>query len=49
MIIFKGCARCQGDVHLKEDEHGQFLDCLQCGAITYVPTEIDLISLPDIA
>ena len=49
MIIFKACVRCQGDIHLKEDEHGKFFDCLQCGATTDLPRSIDLASLPDIA
>ncbi len=49
MIIFKACVRCHGDIHLKEDEHGKFLDCLQCGAIRNVPRSIEIASLPDIA
>ncbi len=42
MIIYKSCIRCNGDVHVKEDQYGQFLDCLQCGAITDVPSRIDV-------
>ena len=45
MIVLKSCIRCQGDVHLKSDHYGQYLDCLQCGAVTDVPDRIDLASL----
>jgi len=49
MIVFKSCIRCQGDVHLKVDQYGQYLNCLQCGSTTEVPERIDVTSLPDIA
>ena len=42
MIIYKACIRCNGDVHLKDDQFGQFLDCLQCGATFDVPKRIDV-------
>ena len=49
MIVFKSCIRCQGDVHLKVAQYGQYLNCLQCGSTTEVTERIDLTSLPDIA
>jgi hypothetical protein len=49
MIVFRSCIRCQGDVHLKADHYGQYLDCLHCGAVTEVPDRIDLTSLPGTA
>ncbi len=49
MIVFKSCIRCQGDVHVKDDQYDQDLDCLQCGAVTDVPDRIDVTSLPEIA
>jgi hypothetical protein len=49
MIVFKACVRCQGDVHVKDDNYGQYLNCIQCGATTEVPSRIDVLSLPDIA
>ncbi len=45
MIVFKSCVRCQGDVHVREDQYGQYLDCLQCGATTDAPVSVD-IALP---
>ena len=41
MIVFKSCVRFQGDVHVKSDRHGEYLDCLQCGATTDIPNRID--------
>ena len=49
MIIFKACVRCAGDVHVRDDQYGQFLECLQCGATTDVTAEREVESLPDIA
>ena len=49
MIVFKSCIRCHGDVNINNDHYGQFLSCLQCGAVTDVPERIDVTSLPDIA
>jgi hypothetical protein len=42
MIVFKSCVRCQGDIHVKSDQHGESIDCLQYGATTNVPNRIDL-------
>ena len=49
MIVYKSSIRCKGDVHLKVDQYGQYLNCLQCGSTTEVPARIDVTSLPDIA
>jgi predicted RNA-binding Zn-ribbon protein involved in translation (DUF1610 family) len=53
MIVFKACTRCQGDVHVKDDQHGTYFDCIQCGATTEVVSArdvpIDLTSLHEIA
>jgi hypothetical protein len=49
MIVLNSCIRCHGDVHLKNDHYGQFLSCLQCGAVTDVPERIEIASFPDIA
>jgi len=32
MIVFRGCARCEGDQYLEQDITGNELVCLQCGA-----------------
>ena len=31
MIIFKSCPKCGGDLNLRNDQYGPFVDCLQCG------------------
>ncbi len=49
MIVFKSCIRCEGDIHVKSDQYGKYLDCLQCGAVTEVPLRIDVTAFPDIA
>jgi hypothetical protein len=46
MIFFKACVRCEGDIHVKDD---QYLNCLECGAVTEVPTRIDIKALAEIA
>ena len=49
MIVFKSCVRCQGDVHVKSDHYGEYLDCLQCGTTTEVPSRIEFGSQAEIA
>ena len=49
MIVLKSCIRCEGDVHLKVDQYGEYLNCLRGGSTTEVPARIDVRSLPDIA
>ena len=34
MFYFKGCDKCNGDLHLESDTYGAFLKCMQCGRIT---------------
>ncbi len=31
MFYLKGCQKCHGDIHLDKDEHGAYLQCIQCG------------------
>ena len=31
MVQFKGCPRCQGDMHTNRDIYGEYRECLQCG------------------
>jgi transcription elongation factor Elf1 len=31
MLKFKSCPRCNGDVTVKNDWYGQYMNCLQCG------------------
>lgn len=30
-IYFKSCPRCRGDIGIKYDVNGWYLDCFQCG------------------
>lgn len=30
-IKFNACPKCQGDLQLKRDIYGMFINCLQCG------------------
>jgi hypothetical protein len=32
MIVFRGCAKCQGDVYIERNLDGADLVCLQCGS-----------------
>ena len=36
MIGFKGCPRCQGDVQTARDRFGEYVQCLQCGHVSYI-------------
>lgn len=31
LIRFKRCPRCNGDLFVDWDEHGRYVECLQCG------------------
>jgi len=31
LIRLKSCPRCNGDMFYECDQHGEFLECLQCG------------------
>ena len=33
VIQFKGCPRCDGDMHRTEDMYGEYRECLQCGHV----------------
>jgi hypothetical protein len=37
-VELRGCRRCNGDLFLDRDEDGDFLYCLQCGAIYTAPS-----------
>ena len=37
MFYLKSCRKCQGDVRLQRDSDGPYLQCLQCGQVTYLP------------
>ena len=30
-LKFKACPKCQGDLQIKRDIYGMFINCLQCG------------------
>ncbi len=33
VVKIKGCRRCRGDVFLERDSEGEYISCLQCGAV----------------
>ncbi len=39
MIYFKGCPKCHGDLLVREDVHGQYVSCIQCGYLRDLPVE----------
>ena len=41
MIVFKGCARCAGDLYVEKDVGSTDLVCLQCGFRKSIRTWID--------
>ena len=46
MIYFKSCIRCKGDLHIKGDFYGSFVQCLQCGWLRDLPDNITQLN-PD--
>ncbi len=46
MIFFKGCPKCGGDLYLRNDIYGDYLDCLQCGYATDLEVESSVVT-PD--
>ena len=30
-MLFKGCPKCHGDLHVDSDLYGTYIQCLQCG------------------
>ena len=40
MMYLKECPKCQGDLYLGEDIHGQYLSCIQCGYLRDLPVEV---------
>jgi hypothetical protein len=37
MMFLKACPKCRGDISIQRDQHGQFVQCLQCGLLGDVP------------
>ncbi len=35
MVYFKACPRCGGDMQVQDDVYGEYIECLQCGYVTY--------------
>ena len=31
MLYFKACPRCEGDINVRTDWYGEYMECLQCG------------------
>ena len=49
MIYFKSCIKCKGDLHIKGDFYGTFVQCLQCGWLRDLPnnaTQLKPAELP---
>ena len=42
MFYFKGCVRCNGDLHEAGDQYGSYVACLQCGHHLTEAEEFDL-------
>ena len=40
-MVFKGCARCNGDLYIEEEVGSRDLVCLQCGS------RVPLVSTPN--
>jgi len=36
-IRIKSCTRCNGDMFADRDQHGKFIQCLQCGYLRELP------------
>ena len=39
MIHFKECPKCHGDLFTREDIHGRYVSCFQCGYLRDLPKE----------
>ena len=40
MMYFKQCPKCHGDLYLREDLHGQYVSCIQCGYLRDLPKKV---------
>jgi hypothetical protein len=38
MMLLKGCGRCNGDIIMRGDIHGKYLQCLMCSRVKYLET-----------
>ncbi len=43
LLRTRACKRCGGDLYLEHDEYGDYVECIQCGAVS---NELDLIYHP---
>ena len=43
MLLFKACARCQGDMQVNGDFYGDYKQCLQCGMTVDIEREDDVL------
>lgn len=39
LIRLKSCPRCSGDMFADGDQHGKFIQCLQCGYLCELPDQ----------
>ena len=42
MIKFKACPKCKGDLYLNQDIYGKYLNCLQCGYLKDISSELEI-------
>ncbi len=42
MLYFKSCPRCEGDINVRTDWYGEYMECLQCGWSK--DTAVDVVS-----
>ena len=47
MIYFKACPRCKGDMVVDKDQHGHYMECLQCGYETDPPGTPKMVGVSD--
>ena len=40
MMYLKECPKCHGDLYLREDMHGRYVSCIQCGYLRDLPVEV---------
>ena len=42
LIKLKSCPRCNGDLFLDWDQHGRYVECLQCGYVRNLRSHPDV-------
>lgn len=40
MVQFRSCPRCTGDMKTTQDMYGNYKECLQCGFMQDIPSEV---------